>query len=249
VRDTAGGASYKSDLNKACRIHLRLVTRYRQTAKQKLLTWQSRSDVCRAIVAVVTVVCMQKQWAQYECIISMNVLCTPTYSRVSRWMKKRMALENRKLPDKWEMLLSLASQACTQLSDGKTQITTWNDSAVFFYDTFYGRDSRVKNYNSVEASNSLEESAANINWLVRKFLRLFQKPIFRYADDSVTALHPEPDATSSHSFVYLPIYMGTGVAQSVQWLGYGLNHTASNPVTNKIFFFPPETFRLALLPR
>jgi len=99
---------------------------YRQTAKQSLLTWLTRSDVlvCRATVPVVTVVCMQQQWAQYECIISMNVLCTPTCSRVSSWMKERMAFENRKLPGKWEMLLSLASQACTQLSDGETQITT-----------------------------------------------------------------------------------------------------------------------------
>jgi hypothetical protein len=59
-------------------------------------------------------------------------------------MKERITLENRKLPGKWEMLLSLASQACTQLSDGEKQITTRNDSAVFFYDTFYGRDLRVK---------------------------------------------------------------------------------------------------------
>ena len=176
--------------------------RYRQTAKQNPLTWQSRSDVCRATATVVTLVCMQKQCAQYERIISMNVLRTPTCSRVSSWMKKRMALENRKLPDKWEMLLSLASQACTQLSDGKTQITTWNDSAVFFLrHILWQRFANKKNYNSVEASNSSEESAANINWLVRKFLRLFQKQKFRYTHHSVTALHPEPDAISSQNFV------------------------------------------------
>jgi len=132
----------------------------------------------------------------------MNVLCTPTCSRVSSWMEERMALENRKLLGKWEMLLSLASQACrpTRLSDGETQITTWNDSAVLFYGTFYGRDLRVKKYDSMETSNSSEESAANINWLVRKFLRLFQKPKFCFDHDSVTALHPEPAASSSHKF-------------------------------------------------
>jgi len=88
--------------------------------------WLSRSDVCRTAVRVVTVVCMQ-QWVKYECIISMNVLCTPTSSRVSSWMEERMALENRKLTGKWEMVLSLVSQACrpTRLSDGETQITTW----------------------------------------------------------------------------------------------------------------------------
>ena len=125
------------------------------TDKQRnKVCWLSRSDVCRATVRVVTLfVCSSERSTNVSYQWMYSVLRS---SRVSSWMEEWMAIENRKLPGKWEMLLSLASQACrpTRLSDGETQITTWNDSAMLFYDTFYGRDLRVKNYDSMEASNS-----------------------------------------------------------------------------------------------